>query len=700
MNILRGYLIKFIIAAGDALVTIVALILAYLVRFDFSISAFYSHQLLSLLPIFVLIRVSALYYCQSYHFLWRYAGINDLVRVLKAAGLGLGILAIANYFRNYPIGMLIALGFFLSSLFHRGVLHFLPLVRHRRLFVVGMILLSVVLMAGGFVVFTIVTSAPTRLTDIPWGNGLEHLEFASDLAMPRGVLIMESILSFVLLGGIRIGPRIFSELFGSHFSKGRRTLIFGAGDVGEELVRALQKEAGEYLPVGFVDDEPAKQRASIHGVSVLGTRADLSRLIVQHNIEELLVTPISLTRADLRELAATCWQRRVSVRRVAGLSRMVDQDVGIQNLESVNIAELLGRPEVELDPTRVVACLQDRVVLVTGAGGSIGSELCRQVARCEPAGLILLGKGENSIYLIQNELRSTYPGIEIHGVIADIANPGKMDYVFSTYHPDVVFHAAAYKHVPFMEDNPEESVWNNVFGTRTVAAAAQKHEVAKFVMISSDKAVNPTSVMGVTKRVAELVLQQLVATGGATAFITVRFGNVLRSRGSVIPLFEKQIEAGGPVTVTHPEMVRYFMSIPEAVRLVLHSGAMGRIGDLCILDMGESVKILELAENMIRMAGKVPYEDIDIEFTGIRVGEKLYEELYTAEEASSLQKIDRIFVCRPNSDISQLDEVLPKLHEAAQHCQRGDIVNLLQQIVPTYHPVGRVAEGLGRRVNV
>jgi FlaA1/EpsC-like NDP-sugar epimerase len=681
----RGYLPKAAIAAVDAFLVGAALSAAYMIRFDFSLDPFYLEQLLSLLPIFVLIHVSALYYTNSYHFLWRYAGISDLVRVLKAVGLALALLAVANYFRNYPVGMLIAVGFFLSALFHRGVLRLVPRRRHRRSLILAAIGLSSVLLVAGVVVFTVVRSAPQRLADIPFGERLAHLEFRQDLAMPRGVLVMEAILSFVFFGGLRIAPRLFAEVFAVTRTRGKRVLVLGAGDVGEALVRAVQKDAaGEYLLVGFIDDDPTKLRARIHGVPVLGTRADLDRLMVQHRIEELLVTPVSLIPTELREIAATCWQRKVTVRRVAGLSRVIDQDIGIKDLESVDIEELLGRPEVELDPTAVTAYLRDRVVLVTGAGGSIGSELCRQVARCGPDRMVLLGKGENSIYVIENELRAAYPEIDIHGVIADIANPGKMDYVFRTYRPDVVFHAAAYKHVPFMEDNPEESVWNNVFGTRTVAMAAQAHDVGRFVMISTDKAVNPSSMMGASKRVAELVLQQLAGKEGATAFVTVRFGNVLRSRGSVIPLFEKQIEAGGPVTVTHPEMVRYFMSIPEAVRLVLHSGAIGKRGDLCVLDMGEQVKIRELAENMIRMAGKVPDEDIDIVFTGIRPGEKLYEELYTADEARSLQKVDGVFVCRPNPDTSLLEELLPELREAALQCRRADIVDILHRLIPAY----------------
>jgi FlaA1/EpsC-like NDP-sugar epimerase len=309
---------------------------------------------------------------------------------------------------------------------------------------------------------------------------------------------------------------------------------------------------------------------------------------------------------------------------------------------------------------------------------------------------VLLGKGENSIYQIQGELAGLHPAQQTISLIGDVGDAGKMDYVFRTYQPNVVFHAAAHKHVPFMEDCPEEAVRNNIFGTRTVAMAALRHGADRFVFISSDKAVYPSSVMGTAKKIAELLLQEL-ATLETTQFITVRFGNVLRSRGSVVPLFEQQIRAGGPVTVTHPAMTRYFMSIPEAVRLVLHSGAVGKSGDLCILEMGEPVRIAALAENMIRMAGKRPYEDIDITFTGIRPGEKLSEELFTKAEARTLRKVDKVLLCRPEGcEWGLLHERLERLRMAADSCRRGEIVALLQEIVPTYRPcpASAIAPGL------
>ena len=683
----RGYLVKGGVVVVDAIVVVVALYCAYLIREDFAIRPFYLDQMLNLLPIFVLIRISALYYTRSYHFIWKYASVSDLVKILKAIAGGVVVLAVVNYFRNYPMALLLALALFFSALFHRGFLHFLPRARHKRALILAATLGSVTILAAGFMIYTIITSAPMTVAELPFGALLLALDFPEDLAMPRAVLIMEAVLSFVLVSGVRIAPRLFAELFLRGRRQGRRTLIFGAGDVGESIVRALKQQPWlGYWPMGFIDDDPGKQRMSIHGVSVLGTRSDLSVLIERHKAEEILITATALTAQDLREIAEACWQKRVFVRRVPSLSRMVDPVVGLEQLENIDIEELLGRPEVQLDPVRVRAYLEDQVVLVTGAGGSIGSELCRQISRCRPARLVLLGKGENSIFFAQNELRDNYPDVQVVSVIADVCNPAKMDHVFETHKPDVVFHAAAYKHVPFMEDHPEESVTNNIFGTQTVGQAALRHEVSEFVLISSDKAVNPTSMMGATKKVAEMVLQEL-AHQGVTQFITVRFGNVLRSRGSVIPLFEKQIEAGGPVLVTHPEMKRYFMTIPEAVRLVLHSGAIGRSGDLCILDMGEQVRIVDLARNMIRMAGKRLGEDIDIEYIGIRPGEKLFEELFTEDEARGLQKIEKIFVCRPEGcGWARFNETLDGLRQAAAECRREEIIDLLGVVVPSYTP--------------
>jgi FlaA1/EpsC-like NDP-sugar epimerase len=361
-------------------------------------------------------------------------------------------------------------------------------------------------------------------------------------------------------------------------------------------------------------------------------------------------------------------------------------DCCINNQTNKRIEALLTASENGLHSKGVGDYLDGKVVLVTGAGGSIGSELCRQVCQCNPGKLLLLGRGEYSIYQIQNELRSIFPEHNVSSVIADVCNPGKIGYVFENYRPDVVFHAAAYKFLSFVEKNPEEGVLNNTFGTHNIASIAQDYQVSKFVLISTDKAVHAISVLGATKKLAELLLKDLGREGN-TEFISVRFGNVLRSRGSVVPLFQQQITQGGPVTVTHPKVKRFFMSIHEGVRLVLQSGGIGRNGELCILDMGEQMGILDLAETLIRMNGFEPYKDIDITFTGLGSGEKLEEQMFTEEEARSIRKVGKVLISTLEGENRVLaDARLGHLREAAYSCQRKKIIQLLKEMVKDYHP--------------
>ena len=676
----------------DVLLVATALYSSYLIRFDFDIWPLYRVQLIKLLPVFILIRITALFYFGAYRGIWKYTSLNDLTSVLKGILFGAVFLAGVNYFRNYPLGLLLALGFFASAVVYRGIFHFASLDYSKRGIIIGVLVISVLTLGAGVFVFTVFLSAPVSIAELPLGEYIVSLDFQYSLGMPRSILILESILSFLLVSGIRVLPRLVTEVRIRRNREGRRVLVFGAGDVGENIVRAMMRHPEfDYHPIGFIDDHPAKQGISIHGIEVLGTRNDLPEVLEQNRVQELLIAVSSLSREDLKEVGAICWQKKVPIRRVPGSSALLDGRVGLEYLEEVDVEDLLGRSEVELDPTRVVAYLRGKVVLVTGAGGSIGSELCRQISKCEPHQLVLLGKGENSIYHIQKELASLHPRQTTVSVIGDIRDPEKIDHVFRTYRPDVVFHAAAHKHVPFMEQNPEEAVLNNVLGTETVARVAIRYEAAKFVLISTDKAVNPSSIMGATKRLAEFLLQKL-AGEGQTQLITVRFGNVLRSRGSVVPLFERQIKEGGPVTVTHPEMKRYFMSIPEAVRLVLHSGAIGSSGDLCVLDMGDPVRILDLVENMIVLAGRKPYEDIDIVFSGIRPGEKLSEELLTPQEAKTVKKVDKILICKPKENSwTEFDACLERLKTAAAACRREEIIRLIKEMVPDYHPYAETA---------
>ena len=435
--------------------------------------------------------------------------------------------------------------------------------------------------------------------------------------------------------------------------------------------------------IGFVDDDMYKHNRLMNGFRILGNREDIPMLVARYKVEEIIIAMPSVKRDVIREIMEICSPLKCKINTLPGMYQLLDDEVLVSHLHPISIEDLLERDEIHLDTSKVEPYLKDKVVLVTGAGGSIGSEICRQVLRVRPKKLLLLGHGENSIYLIHQELRSIVTEGTLVPIIADIRDKNQLDQIFTDYEPDVVFHAAAHKHVPLMEIQPIAAVLNNIYGTRNVADVAGAHGVERFVMISTDKAVNPTSVMGATKRVAEKVVLGMNHKYD-TKFITVRFGNVLGSRGSVIPLFRKQIEAGGPVTVTDPEMTRYFMTIPEASQLVLQAGAMGNGGEVFLLDMGEPVKIVDLAKNMIRLSGFEPDKDIRIEFTGLRPGEKLYEELLTAEEGTNTTTHKKIFEAALE-DVNQ--EWLSREIDRFETCKSDlDVINVLQDIVPTYHP--------------
>ncbi|WP_420830598.1 polysaccharide biosynthesis protein [Cohnella algarum] len=403
--------------------------------------------------------------------------------------------------------------------------------------------------------------------------------------------------------------------------------------------------------VGFIDDDPQKHFLTAYNLPILGDRHAIESVVISHQIKEIIIAIPSAPKTVISEIINLCISTGAKVKMIPGIRDMVNGKISFSTMRDVDVEDLLGRDPVKTDLVGIAEYVEDKVVLVTGAGGSIGSELCRQISPFRPSRLLLLGHGENSIYNIEMELKRNFPHLHIEPIIADVQDRARIDYVFDLYRPQVVFHAAAHKHVPLMEKNPSEAVKNNVFGTQNVADSADKYGVDRFVLISSDKAVNPTSVMGATKRIAEMYVQSL-NVHSKTKFASVRFGNVLGSRGSVIPLFKKQISAGGPVTVTHPDMVRYFMTIPEAVQLVIQAGALSKGGEIFILDMGEPVRILKLAEDLIRLSGYEPYVDIDIEFSGIRDGEKLYEELLTAEEGATKTQHERIYIGKP-SIISQ-----------------------------------------------
>lgn len=454
------------------------------------------------------------------------------------------------------------------------------------------------------------------------------------------------MMHLLLIGGSRLSWRIIRKQFLSDKDIVKiPTLIVGAGRGGSLLIR--QMLTTPYMgmePVTVVDDDLNKQGMSITtGIKVQGTGEDIPSLISKYKIKKVIIAIPSLKNNRYNEIAKKCEGMGVEVLRMPNIEEVMSGQVEVSQLKKVEVEDLLGREPVELDTAMISKQLTGKVALITGAGGSIGSEICRQISKFEPKRIVLLGHGENSIYLIHQELTGQYGDtIDIVPIIADVKDKSRMEEIMEEYKPFVVYHAAAHKHVPLMEYNPEEAVQNNIFGTKYTAEAAKKAGVRKFVMVSTDKAVNPPNVMGATKRVAEMVIQSLNDEDGTTDFVAVRFGNVLGSRGSVIPLFKKQIEAGGPVTVTHPEMTRYFMTIPEASRLVLQAGALAEGGEVFVLDMGEPVKIVDLARKMIRLSG-FSQEEIGIEFTGIRPGEKLFEELLNEDEIHPEQVYEGIY---------------------------------------------------------
>ncbi|TMU84115.1 polysaccharide biosynthesis protein [Bacillus sp. BHET2] len=458
------------------------------------------------------------------------------------------------------------------------------------------------------------------------------------------VLGVTWMMHIILIGGSRFSWRMYRDYYIKTKQEKKRALIIGAGAAGSMLVRQFMKNHdADILPVGFVDDDPKKQKLQIYGVTVYGETKDIPKLVEKLHIENIIIAIPSMSKSEVQKVYQECSKTKAKTQIMPMLEDIVSGKVSVNQFRDVQVEDLLGRDPVELDTQSVSEKLTGKTILVTGAGGSIGSEICRQVSKFKPKKLVLVGHGENSIYGIDMELRNKYKTeFDIIPVIADIQDRSRIFEVMESHAPDVVYHAAAHKHVPLMEYNPKEAVKNNVIGTKNVAEAADTFGVNTFVLVSSDKAVNPTNVMGSTKRIAEMVIQNL-NKDSQTNFVAVRFGNVLGSRGSVIPLFKKQIQAGGPVTVTHPDMTRYFMTIPEASRLVMQAGALARGGEIFVLDMGEPVKIVDLAKNLITLSG-YSVEEIGIKYAGIRPGEKMFEELLGENEVHGEAVFPKIFV--------------------------------------------------------
>lgn len=520
-----------------------------------------------------------------------------------------------------------------------------------------------------------------------------EVPFFAHIWAPMGTVAIDFFLGFLGIVGLRATRRIVAERRQAHRVESVvptvPTMLVGAGAAGLALAKEISSHPEMGIrAVGFLDDDTLKGGSVLHGISVLGTTEDLALHCAKHGATQVLITIAGASGKQVRRLVKLCEAAKLPVKIIPGLQEIVDGRVSLSGARSVAIEDLLRREPVNLDESSISMDFGG-VVVVTGAGGSIGSELCRQVSRFRPRKLILVERAENALFEIHRELTASFPELDIVPALADVTDSARVRAVFDMHRPDVVLHAAAHKHVPLMEWNPGEAVKNNVFGTKCVANIAHEIGVAKFVMISTDKAVNPTSVMGATKRVAELYAQAL-ASRSKTRFVAVRFGNVLGSAGSVIPIFRQQIARGGPVTVTHPEMRRYFMTIPEASQLVLQAATMGKGGEIFILDMGEPVRIVDLAEDLIRLSGLRPGEDIELQFSGIRPGEKLFEELSVAEEAADKTFHPKVFVGRLPK--VRIDALLPMLDDLLAVAETGSLETIREQLtkmVPEFAEAAR-----------
>lgn len=509
--------------------------------------------------------------------------------------------------------------------------------------------------------------------------------------LPRSCYFIYFLLLVLMVGGSRFIYRFIRLYAARHNIRGRKeqrplekVMIIGAGVAGEKVYKEILGSKSIYKEViCFIDDEPSKWNRTIHGVSIYGGRDKIIEAVNKYKIEEIMVAMPSASKRDLIDIFNICKETKCKLKKLPGIYQFINEDVHISDLKEVEIQELLGRDPIKVNLADIMGYVTDKVVMVTGGGGSIGSELCRQIAANKPKQLIIVDIYENNAYDIQLELKHNYPELNLETLIASVRNEVKVNKLFEIYHPDIVYHAAAHKHVPLMEDSPNEAIKNNVFGTLNVARAADKYNAQKFILISTDKAVNPTNVMGATKRLCEMIVQTYNKRS-QTEYVAVRFGNVLGSNGSVIPIFKRQIKEGGPVTVTHPDIIRYFMTIPEAVSLVLQAGAYAKGGEIFILDMGEPVRIADMAKNLIKLSGYEPDVDIKIEYTGLRPGEKLYEELLMEEEGLQDTPNHMIHIGKPiemNEDT--FVERLINLKEAA-YGETDDIRSLIKELVPTY----------------
>ena len=584
------------------------------------------------------------------------------------------IVMIRTLATTLPYVVALQYGIILAFGIHRLAWRYVGLPDVRRI-ASGVSLCALVLLATRFLIPLLL------LRSAPWSERA---------VIPIGIILSFSVLSFMGVVGVRVLRRTLSEREEVHHRRPAEreavpTMLIGAGRAGVLVAKeiAARPDLG-IVAVGFLDDDPMKVGTIMHGIPVVGTSNDVAKHCEEYGAKQALITMAAASGKDIRRIVQRCEGHRIPVKIVPGLFEIVGGRVNLSRIRPVAIEDLLRREAVTLDQDAILGVVRGRSVLVTGAGGSIGSELCRQICRFSPKELVLVEHGENNLFHIERELRDRFPDVKLHACIGDVRDATRMVRVFAERRPHVVFHAAAHKHVPMMEQNPGEAVKNNVLGTKLLAEISSEHGVSEFVMISTDKAVNPSSVMGASKRAAEIVVQAM-SQRSKTCFVAVRFGNVLGSTGSVVPIFQEQIARGGPVTVTHPEMQRYFMTIPEACQLVLEAAAMGKGGEIFVLDMGNPVKVLDLARDVIALSGLREGEDIEIQFTGMRPGEKLSEELSLAEEGVEKTRHPKVFIgrIRPHP----WDYVVQRVSELATVAEKGDgarVREALRQLVPEY----------------
>jgi FlaA1/EpsC-like NDP-sugar epimerase len=618
----------YIIFLLDALLSGFAWYFAHCLRFNFLIPTETAYNLWRVAPVIIVIKLVSFYLFDLYQGMWRYTSLSDLISILKACS-------------SSTLFMLL---FFLATRDISGISR------------------SILIIDWGLTFFLIAGSRMMIRLVFWLGVGDEKARIA--------------------------GGGILKSLFGNNKNK-KGLLIIGAGDCGEKICREVHENPRlGYRVMGFLDDDPVKLNRKIHGIPVLGAIEEVDYFVKYLDADEILIALPSLSSRKMRNIISLCEDSGVPFKTVPGMGELINGNVSIKTIRDVSYRDLLGREQVTLDEGQIGSYLRGKRVLVTGAGGSIGSELCRQVCRYSPESLTLFERAESPLYEIEMELNENFHSINILPRLADILDPVKLEKIFAETRPQVVFHAAAYKHVPMLEYNPWEAINNNVIGTRNVAETAVRFDVDRFVLVSTDKAVRPTNVMGASKRLAEMLVQSLNACKVSdTKFMMVRFGNVVGSVGSVVPLFKRQIEKGGPVTVTHPDMTRYFMTIPEASQLILQAGSMGSGGEIFILDMGVPIRIAEMAEDLIRLSGFKPHEDIPIKFIGLRPGEKLKEELITEGEGIVETSHKKIMVLKGQvCDVGLLNGKLERLMELVVRQDGEGIKSAIKLMLPEYKP--------------